>query len=90
MNAAKIRSLNDAFRTTMTGGVDAFRRTWKAMVIRRVATFSEFSRTTIPTWSTISVASSRWTEVLLEIDAYDPRWNSGRTTRPIRVRRRGC
>ena len=46
----KIQQLNDAFRTTMTGGrvmmtagVDALPSDVKAMVIRRVATFSEFS-----------------------------------------------
>ena len=50
MSAEKIRALNDAFRTTMTGGrvmmtagVDALRSDVKAMVIRRVATFSEFT-----------------------------------------------
>ena len=50
MSAAKIRALNDAFRTTMAGGrvmmtagVDALPSDVKAMVIRRVATFTEFS-----------------------------------------------
>jgi len=54
MSAAKIREkiqqLNDAFRTTMTGGrvmmtagVDALPSDVKAMVIRRVATFSDFT-----------------------------------------------
>ena len=50
MSAKKIRELNDAFRTTMTGGrvmltagVDALPSDVKAMVIRRVATFSEFT-----------------------------------------------
>ena len=50
MSADKIRALNDAFRTTMTGGkvfltagVDALPSDVKAMVIRRVATFSEFT-----------------------------------------------
>jgi hypothetical protein len=50
MSAEKIRELNDAFRTTMTGGrvmltagVDALPSDVKAMVIRRVATFSEFT-----------------------------------------------
>jgi hypothetical protein len=49
MSAAKIREPNDAFRTTMTGGrvmmtagVDALPSDVTAMVIRRVATFSEF------------------------------------------------
>jgi hypothetical protein len=50
MSAAKIRELNDRFRTTMTGGqvmmtagVDALPSDVKAMVIRRVATFTDFN-----------------------------------------------
>src|SRR5437762_12080896 len=50
MSADKVRELNDRFRTTMTGGrvmltagVDALASDVKAMVIRRVATFSEFT-----------------------------------------------
>ena len=50
MSAAKIRELNDRFRSTMTGGrvmmtagVDALPSDVKAMVIRRVATFSAFT-----------------------------------------------
>jgi hypothetical protein len=50
MSANRIRALNDAFRTTMTGGrvvmtvgVDALPSDVKAMVIRRVATFTAFS-----------------------------------------------
>src|SRR6266446_9161064 len=54
MSAEKIRKniqqLNDAFRTTMTGGrvlltagVDALPSDVKAMGIRRVATFSQFT-----------------------------------------------
>jgi hypothetical protein len=50
MSAEKIRALNDAFRSTMSGGrvmmtagVDALPSDVKAMVIRRVATFSEFT-----------------------------------------------
>ena len=50
MSAEKIRELNDAFRSTMTGGrvlmtagVDALPSDVKAMVIRKVATFSEFT-----------------------------------------------
>jgi hypothetical protein len=50
MSAEKIRELNDAFRSTMSGGrvmltagVDALPSDVKAMVIRRVATFSEFT-----------------------------------------------
>jgi hypothetical protein len=50
MSTEKIRALNDAFRTTMTGGrvvmtagVDALPNDVKAMVIRKVATFSDFT-----------------------------------------------
>jgi hypothetical protein len=50
MSAEQIRELNDAFRSTMTGGrvtmtagVDALPSDVKAMVIRRVATFSDFT-----------------------------------------------
>ena len=50
MSAQEIRKLNDRFRTTMTGGqvlmtagVDALPSDVKAMVIRRVATFSDFT-----------------------------------------------
>ena len=50
MSTADIRALNDAFRTTLTGGkvlmtagVDALPSDVKAMVIRRVATFSDFT-----------------------------------------------
>ena len=50
MSSERIRELNDALRTTMTGGrvmltagVDALPSDVKAMVIRRVATFSDFN-----------------------------------------------
>jgi hypothetical protein len=50
MSAEKIRALNDAFRSTMSGGrvmltagVDALPSDVKAMVIRKVATFSDFT-----------------------------------------------
>ena len=50
MSAAKIKALNDAFRTSMTGGrvvttvgVDALPSDVKAIVIRRVATFTDFT-----------------------------------------------
>ena len=55
MSAAKIRELNDRFRTTMTGGrvmltarVVALPSDVRAMVIRRVATFTEFTRDNDP------------------------------------------
>ena len=50
MSAERIRELNDDFRTTMTGGkvlmtagVNALPSDVKALVIRRVATFSDFN-----------------------------------------------
>ena len=50
MSAEKIRTLNDAFRTTMTGGrvlltagVNGLPSDVRGMVIRRVATFSDFN-----------------------------------------------
>ena len=50
MSTEKIRTLNDAFRTTMAGGkvfltagIDALPSDVKAIVIRRVATFSDFT-----------------------------------------------
>src|SRR5207244_7523817 len=50
MSAEKIRELNDAFRTTMTGGrvmmtagVDALSNVHKTLLIERVRTFDSFS-----------------------------------------------
>jgi hypothetical protein len=50
MSTEKIRAHNDAFRTTMIGGrvlltsgVDALPSDVKAMIIRRVATFSDLT-----------------------------------------------
>jgi len=57
MSAEKIRALNDAFRASMdhrlgrvlmTAGVDAQPSDVKAMVIRRVATFSAFTAANDP------------------------------------------
>jgi len=55
VSADKIRALNDAFRTTMTGGrvlmtagVDALPSDVQAVVLRRVATFSEFTQENDP------------------------------------------
>ncbi|MGC2463226.1 MAG: DUF3768 domain-containing protein [Steroidobacteraceae bacterium] len=55
MSAEKIRALNDAFRTTMTGGnvmmtagIHALPPDVRAMVIRRVATFSDFNNENDP------------------------------------------
>jgi hypothetical protein len=55
MSTEKIRALNDAFRTTMTGGkvlltagVNALPPDVQAMVIRRVATYSDFNEENDP------------------------------------------
>jgi hypothetical protein len=64
MSANRIRELNDRFRTTMTGGqvlmtagVNALPSNVKAMVIRRVATFSDSMPTMIRMASMISARS---------------------------------
>jgi len=79
MSAAKIRELNDRFRTTMTGGrvmltagVDALPSDVKAMVIRRVATFSDFSADNDPhgehDFGSFALAGRKF---FWKIDAYD-------------------
>jgi hypothetical protein len=79
MSAAKLRELNDAFRTTMTGGkvfltagVDALPSEIKAIVIRRVATFSEFNEDNDPygehDFGSFEVTGHKF---FFKIDAYD-------------------
>ena len=79
MSAEKIRALNDAFRTTMTGGrvmmtagVDALPSDVKAMVIRRVATFSDFTPDNDPhgehDFGNFTLAGRKF---FWKIDAYD-------------------
>jgi hypothetical protein len=67
MNADRIRELNDAFRRTfaggkvmMTSGVDELPDCVKAEALRQVATFSDFTPTTILMASTTSAASRWW------------------------------
>ena len=55
MTAERVRALNDAFRRTMTGGnimmtagIHALPSDVQAMVIRRVATFSDFDEENDP------------------------------------------
>src|SRR4051794_24080029 len=55
MSTEKVRALNDAFRTTMTGGkvlltagVNALPSDVKALVIQRVVTFSDFNEENDP------------------------------------------
>jgi hypothetical protein len=79
MSAAKIRALNDRFRTTMSGGqvfltagVDALPSDVKAVVIRRVATFSEFTPDNDPRqehdFGNFTLAGRQF---FWKIDAYD-------------------
>jgi Protein of unknown function (DUF3768) len=79
MSAARIRKLNDAFRTTMTGGrvlmtagVDALPSDVKAMVVRWVATFSDFSAANDPygehDFGNFELAGRKF---FWKIDAYD-------------------
>jgi Protein of unknown function (DUF3768) len=79
MSAEKIRELNDRLRNTMTGGrvmltagVDALPSDVKAMVIRRVATFSEFTPDNDPhqehDFGSFMLAGRKF---FWKIDAYD-------------------
>jgi hypothetical protein len=79
MSAEKIREFNDAFRSTMTGGrvmltagVDALPSDVKAMVIRRVATFSDFTADNDPhgehDFGSFALAGRKF---FWKIDAYD-------------------
>jgi hypothetical protein len=79
MSGDKIRALNDAFRTTMTGGrvmitagVDGLPSDVKAMVIRRVATFSGFTADNDPhgehDFGSFEIAGRKF---FWKIDAYD-------------------
>ena len=78
-NAQRIRELNDAFRTSlsggrvmMTAGIDALDSDVKAMIIREVATFSDFNADNDPhgehDFGAIKVAGLK---VFWKIDAYD-------------------
>ena len=85
MSPARIRELNDAFRTTMTGGrmlmtagVDALPSDVKAMVIRRVATFPDFDADNDPhgehDFGSFDLAGYK---VFWKIDYYDPAMEFG-------------
>jgi Protein of unknown function (DUF3768) len=85
MSAEKIRELNDAFRTTMTGGrvlmtagVDALPSDVKAMVVRRVATFSDFTPDNDPhgehDFGSFEFAGRKF---FWKIDAYDANMEFG-------------
>jgi hypothetical protein len=79
MSAEKIRELNDRVRSTMTGGrvmmtadVDALPSDVKAMVIRKVATFSDFNADNDPhaehDFGSFEVAARKF---FFEIDYFD-------------------
>jgi hypothetical protein len=79
MSTEKIRELNDRFRTTMQGGmvlvttgVDMLPSDVKAMVIRRVATFSNFNEDNDPhqehDFGSFELAGRK---IFFKIDAYD-------------------
>jgi hypothetical protein len=85
MSADKIRALNDAFRTTMTGGrvmmtagVNALPSDVQAIVIRRVATFSDFNAGNDPhsehDFGSFEVAGRKF---FWKIDAYDANMEFG-------------
>lgn len=80
MSAEKIRALNDAFRTTMQGGmvllttgIDVLPSDVKAMVIRRVATYSDFNADNDPhrehDFGSFEVAGRK---IFFKVDYYDP------------------
>jgi hypothetical protein len=82
---AKIRELNDRFRTKMTGskvlmtaGVDALPSDVKAMVMRRVATFSDFNTDNDPhgehDFGSFTLAGRKF---FFKIDYYDAKMEFG-------------
>ena len=85
MSAEKIRALNDAFRTTMTGGkvfltagIDALPSDVKAVLIRRVAMFSDFTPDNDPhgehDFGSFEIAGHK---IFWKIDAYDAEMRFG-------------
>src|ERR1700693_3274984 len=85
MSAAEIRRLNDAFRNSMTGGrvmlthgVDTLPSDVKAMVIRRVATFSDFTPDNDPhgehDFGNFTLAGRKF---FFKLDAYDAEMQFG-------------
>jgi len=85
VSAEKIRALNDAFRTTMTGGkvfltagIDALPSDVKAVLIRRVAMFSDFTPDNDPhgehDFGSFEIAGHK---IFWKIDAYDAEMRFG-------------
>jgi hypothetical protein len=94
MSTERIRELNDHFRTTMTGGrvlmtagVNALPSDVKAMVIRRVATFSEFNEDNDPhqehDFGNFTLASRKF---FFKIDLYEDSEVKGADGRPAVTR----
>src|SRR5215213_8403785 len=97
MSTGKIRALNDAFRTTMTGGkvlltagVNALPENIKAQVIQRVAIFSEFNEENDPDqkhdFGNFSLVGRKF---FWKIDAYDTevRFGSRDLSNPLKTTR---
>src|SRR6266700_4408421 len=101
MSAEKIRELNDRFRSTMTGGrvmltagVDALPSDVKAMVIRRVATFSDFNADNDPhaehDFGSFSLTGRKfffkidYYDLAMEFGSEDPA-DSSKTTRVLTI-----
>jgi Protein of unknown function (DUF3768) len=91
---ARVRALNDAFRTTMTGGsvmmtagVHALPSDVQAMVIRRVATFSNFNKENDPhgehDFGSFEVAGRK---IFWKIDLYEDPGVKGVDAQPTTTR----
>jgi hypothetical protein len=97
----RVQTLNDAFRTTMTGGrvmltdgVDALPSDVKAMVIRKVATFTEFTTDNDPhgehDFGSLELAGRKffwkidYFDVAMEFGSEDPA-DPSKTTRVLTI-----
>ena len=85
MSTEKIRTLNDAFRTTLTGGkvlmtagVNALPSDVKAAVIQRVVTFSDFNEENDPhqehNFGNVTLAGRKF---FFKLDYYDSNMEFG-------------
>jgi hypothetical protein len=98
MSAERIRQLDDAFRTKTTGGkvfltagVDALPSDVRAMVIRRVAVFTDFTADKTLMESTISAISRlAGRKVFWKIDYYNPEMQFGSEDPGIHTGRPAC
>jgi hypothetical protein len=104
MSAAEIRALNDAFRTSMnhrlgrsmmTAGVDGLPSDVKAVIVRRVATFSAFTADNDPhgehDFGSFEFAGRKffwkidYFDAAIEVGSEDPA-NPSKTTRVLTIR----